>query len=122
MRYRIKDPDVVKAFKILGWTYEFDEADVERFGFYWHGDCRNKIYFDPCEEFYVEPVKELAEGWHPYPDEKPEKADELYLVAYKGNDGREHIDTRWFNGKVFDFWISDIFAWREMLEIWKEEK
>lgn len=64
MKFRIKDPDVVRGFKALGWTYEFDEDDVERYGFYWHGDCRDRIYFDPCEEFAVEPVCELAEGGH----------------------------------------------------------
>ena len=61
MKYRIKDPDVVKAFKILGWTYEFDETEVERFGFYWHGNFRGKIYFNPHEEFEVEPVPEHEE-------------------------------------------------------------
>lgn len=64
MKYRIKDPDVVKGFKVLGWTYEFDENDVKRYGFYWHGDCRDRIYFDPCEEFEVEPVPELVKGGH----------------------------------------------------------
>lgn len=60
MKYRIKDPDVVAGFKHLGWTYEFDEDDVKRFGFYWHGDCRNKIYLSLCEELEVEPVKEYT--------------------------------------------------------------
>lgn len=64
MKYRIKDPDVIRGFKVLGWTYEFEEADVERFGFYWHGDCRDKIYLSLFEELEVEPVPELAESEH----------------------------------------------------------
>lgn len=60
MKYRIKDPDVVRGFKSLGWTYEFDEADVKRYGFYWHGDCRDKIYLSLCEELEVEPIKEFT--------------------------------------------------------------
>lgn len=60
MKYRIKDPDVVAGFKHLGWTYEFDEDDVKRFGFFWHGDCRDKIYLSLCEELEVEPVKEYT--------------------------------------------------------------
>ena len=60
MKYRIKDPDVIRGFKALGWTYEFDEDDVKRFGFYWHGDCRDRIYLSLNEELEVEPVKEFT--------------------------------------------------------------
>lgn len=69
MKYRIKDPDVIKGFKSLGWTYEFDETEVERFGFYWHGDCRDRIFFNPHEEFEVEPVPELVKGGHVWSNE-----------------------------------------------------
>ena len=122
MKYRIKDPDVVKGFKILGWTYEFDEDDVKRYGFYWHGDCRNKIYFDPCEEFYVEPVKELAEGWNPYPERKPQVEGKYLCVwRYDPDDSIEQTVIE-FRYEKFRDWDSKIFGWRELPEVWKEEK
>ena len=116
MRYRIKDPDVVRGFKALGWTYEFDEADVEQYGFYWHGDCRDRIYFDPCEEFAVEPVPEIVDSWHPFPADKPDKV-RKYLVAYEC-DGDRDVDAMVWNGENFYPAEDDVVAWREFPEYW----
>lgn len=116
MKYRIKDPDVVKAFKILGWAYEFDEANVERFGFWWPGKFRGKIFFDPHEEFDVEPVPKVVDGWHPYPADKPDKVG-IYLVAYEG-DGEKGVEAERWNGEYFFPAMDDVIAWREFPEYW----
>lgn len=73
--------------------------------------------------FNTEPIPQLAEGWHPYPEIKPERAGK-YLVALKCNDDGERnvVDAATFAENCFDAWHSDsnIFAWKEMPKIWKE--
>lgn len=70
----------------------------------------------------AEPVQELAEGWHPFPQTKPQK-EGTYLIALKRNDDREldFVDAAGFAGNSFSAFHSDIIAWREMPKIWKEQ-
>ncbi len=76
------------------------------------------IFHPLTNELEIEPVKELAEGWHPYPDEKPEKED-LYLTVFrfKGEDGRAFQTFE--NGK-FRSIDTEVFAWREFPKIWQD--
>ena len=69
-----------------------------------------------------EPVQELAEGWHPFPQTKPQK-EGRYLVALKCSDNSnlDFVDAATFTGNCFSAWQSDIIAWKEMPKIWIEE-
>lgn len=118
MKYRIKDPETREKLIALGCPTEFDDNAYQSVGqFEWQG---KKTFFLYHLRYELEPIKELAEGWHPYPDEKPEKANEPYLIALKNDDDVDYFDTRWFDGKVFDLWDSNIIAWRECPKLWKE--
>lgn len=117
MKYRIIDPvkrEVVRRFFNLE-EFDLEEGDVLDVRLY--SKLRGGLNPVPL---LLEPVPELAEGWHPYPDEKPEKADEPYLVAYKSDGGDEIIYFSFFDGEVFELEDSNLFAWKEMPKIWKE--
>lgn len=118
MKYRIKDPETREKLIALGCPTEFDDNAYQSVGqFEW---LSKKTFFLYHLRYELEPIKELAEGWHSYPDEKPEKADELYIVAWKSDSGDEYIDFSFFNGKVFKPLDSKIIAWQERPKIWKE--
>lgn len=68
--------------------------------------------------FNTEPVKELADGWHPYPETKPEKKGK-YLIAID-NSNLHLVDVLDFVGESFVAWNSSIIAWKELPKIWKE--
>ena len=68
--------------------------------------------------FNTEPVKELEDGWHPYPETKPEKKGK-YLIAID-NFNLHLVDVLDFVGESFVAWNSSIIAWKELPKIWKE--
>ena len=115
MKYRIKDETerrLIKAlFGITEFTSEFQDKSLTiRASF--AGDDFGVWFFE------TEPVQELADGWNPYPQSKPQKNGK-YLIAI-GEGDLCFVDIGNFAGKSFAAWNPDIIAWREMPKIWKE--
>lgn len=67
----------------------------------------------------LDPIREFAEGWHPYPEEKPKEVAQ-FLVARKRDDSsaKDFGIAHWGGGFFYPV-DSDIFAWREIPKIWK---
>lgn len=117
MKYRVKDPkkrELVKELfgvEIVRSNFADTELRVD-LSFAGHNFATNLLP--------VEQVQELAEGWHPYPEEKPKETG-WYLVAIKMN-SKDDVDHSQFSTKTGQFFSCDsiTFAWREMPKIWKE--
>lgn len=115
MKYRIKDETerrLIKAlFGITEFTSEFQDNSLSiRVSF--AGDDFGVWSFE------TEPVQELADGWNPYPQSKPQKNGK-YLIAI-GEGDLCFVGIGNFAGKSFAAWNPDIIAWRETPKIWKE--
>lgn len=115
MKYRIKDKTERKLINALLGISEFaselqDNSLTIRVSF--AGNAFGVWFFE------TEPVKELEDGWHPYPQEKPEKNGK-YLIAVS-NDDLYLVDVIDFTRNSFVAWNADIIAWKEMPKIWKE--
>lgn len=119
MEFRIKDPKKRKLAQDLLGVENFNSnlSDTElRVDLIFGGRNFASNFFD------VEQIRELAEGWNPFPQTKPERAGK-YLIALKRNDGDrdlDFVDAADFAGASFSAFHSDIIAWREMPNIWKE--
>ena len=115
MKYRIKDPDKRALVKRL--------FDVETFELL-AGDLRDVSITLQCggdsasQCIPLEPIRELADGWNPYPRSKPQKNGK-YLIAI-GEGDLCFVGIGNFAGKSFAAWNPDIIAWRETPKIWKE--
>lgn len=131
MKYRIKDNKMREAAITLfgDLAKEFDygpDITAVKVSFAPLYSINNELpgIFNPLtNKLEIEPVKELAEGWNPYPETKPERAGK-YLIALKRNDGDrdlDYVDAADFAGASFSAFHSDIIAWKEMPKIWKEE-
>lgn len=130
MKYRIKDEKFRKAAITLfgDLAKEFDYGsnltaiEVSLSPLHWINNELSCIFHPLTNELEIEPIQELAEGWHPFPETKPQKAGK-YLVALKCNDDGEKnvVDAANFAENCFDAWHSDsdIFAWKELPKLWK---
>jgi len=115
MKYRVKDPkkrELVKELFDVEIFYS-NLADTE---------LRVDLSFAgsnfASNHLPVEPAQELADGWHPYPNEKPQK-DGKYLCVWKCQDGSIVPTVTTFQFKKFVDWNSSIFGWRELPKVWK---
>lgn len=115
MKYRIKDPKkqelVKELFGIESFCSNFTDTELR-------ADLSFAGRYLATNRLPVEQVQELAEGWNPYPQSKPQKNGK-YLIAI-GEGDLCFVGIGNFAGKSFAAWNPDIIAWREMPKIWKE--
>ena len=117
MKYRVKDPKKRKLVKEL---FDIEEINSEHTSTELRVDlCFDGINF-ASNYLPVEKVQELADGWNPYPQVKPQK-DGKYLCVWKCQDGSIVPTVTTFQFKKFVDWNSQIFAWRELPEVWRDE-
>lgn len=126
MKYRIKDDKLRKAAITLfgDLAKEFDYGsnltaiEVSLAHLHWINNELSCIFHPLTNELEIEPIQELADGWHPYPETKPEKGGSYFCAIHLNQQDTVVIATY---DKYTDFrgWDSDIFAWKEMPKIWK---
>ena len=118
MKYRVKDPKARKLIKELFDIEEINSAHTST-------ELRVDLCFDginfASNYLTVEKIQELAEGWHPYPQVKPQKEGK-YLCVWRYPDNSIEKTVITFHGKKFVDWNSDIFGWRALPEVWKGEQ
>ena len=115
MKYRIIDPYKRALVKQL--------FDVETFELL-AGDLRDVSITLQCggdsasQCIPLEPVREFADGWHRYPEEKPGKT-RKYIVAIDYEDERD-VDVMTWCEDHFSPVDEAVIAWQEFPKIWKE--
>jgi len=118
MKYRIKDKTERELINALFGITELNAASDSQgtslcIQASFAGDNYGIWYFK------TEPAQELADGWHPYPEIKPEK-DGSYFCAIHLNQQDTVTVATYDKYTGFRSWDSDVFAWKEMPKIWKE--
>lgn len=117
MKYRIKDKTERELINALFGITELNaESDSQGTSLCIQASFAGNNY--GIWYFKTEPTQELAEGWHPYPETKPEKKGK-YLIAID-NFNLHLVDVLDFVGESFVAWNSSIIAWKELPKIWKE--
>ena len=118
MKYRVKDPKKRKLVKDLFDIEIFNSnfADTELrvdLSFAGHNFASNYLP--------VEKVPELADGWNPYPETKPQKeGNYLCVVRHTPSNSIFHSVITFTRNKFVD-WDLQVFAWRELPKTWEEE-
>ena len=117
MKYRIKD---LKARKAVKEIFDFETFDSV------FPDTELKITLSFAKNsfavnfFETEPIRDLAEGWNPYPETKPEaECPYLCVIHHKASDSVFHSVIKFTNNR-FEDWNSQVFAWRELPKTWKD--
>lgn len=118
MKYRIKNPNLRRAFESLFGKDLMLDFDLELSQAIAEISLRvpGKSMHPYTAEIKLEPIPEIIDGWHPFPADKPDKVDR-YLVAYDC-DGEKEVDAMFWNGEYFYPANDDVVAWREFPKYW----